>query len=541
MKKKALLVVLFFGGIMVTSGFGLQSMMMSSEDNSKATLTGTPADNFPAAQRTQFCGVGEAKFTSFVIEYKITTDCVQPLAITTDPQGNIWFTETNTGRIAKFVPTTKTFTEYDNPLWPQGGRSMMWGIDYVSDDSVWFTDETFSSIWKFSVSDESYKSLHYPIGDQPIPHKIKSLNSNLIVSEYSGGLLSFFSPTSTSASFFNIPQILPNYVVRDFTIDNQKNLWYPTWSLDAPGQLVKFSSDIHTMIDDNAGHDLNDLVEYFELPLDSIVPSGITSTSDGMIWITDSASSSFYMFNPNSIRYTKYVTSDPLISIYGNATGAVKNPISKPYWIATTADDKIVFNEQLGNKIALFNPDDGLLVEYAIPSKNPNWADCGDLTDCGISQVSDFIVVGDKIWFTEWVENNIGFIDTSKELPFTVEIDKKDWDLLDSWAVQKGKTDYLILNLTSSVSGTVDIIAKSSTDSKTMKIVPDVTHLDISPNETYEIPFLIEIPENAPEGSYNILLGVESDEIAVSKNFKIQIATFVSIIDDSLLQNFTQN
>ena len=49
--------------------------------------------------------------------------------------GDVWFAETNTGKLAKFDPTTETFTEYDNPLWPPGGRSMMWGIDYAPDGS----------------------------------------------------------------------------------------------------------------------------------------------------------------------------------------------------------------------------------------------------------------------------------------------------------------------------------------------------------------------------------------------------------------------
>ena len=44
-------------------------------------------------------------------------------------------------QVAKFDPVTETFREYENPLWPQGGRSMMWGIDYGPDGSVWFTDE----------------------------------------------------------------------------------------------------------------------------------------------------------------------------------------------------------------------------------------------------------------------------------------------------------------------------------------------------------------------------------------------------------------
>ena len=57
------------------------------------------------------------------------------------------------------------------------------------------------------------------------------------------------------------------------------------------------------------------------------------------------------------------------------------------------------------------------MVEYFVPSMNPNWGDCDDgmdvLDNCGLAQIFDFTVDGDKIWFTEWVENNIGVVDTS--------------------------------------------------------------------------------------------------------------------------------
>ena len=41
-------------------------------------------------------------------------------------------------------------------------RSMMWGIDYAPDGSVWFTDESYDSIWKFSTIDEKYDRISYP-------------------------------------------------------------------------------------------------------------------------------------------------------------------------------------------------------------------------------------------------------------------------------------------------------------------------------------------------------------------------------------------
>jgi virginiamycin B lyase len=33
--------------------------------------------------------------------------------------GNVWFAQSNTGKLAKFDPSSESFTEYDNPLWPK--------------------------------------------------------------------------------------------------------------------------------------------------------------------------------------------------------------------------------------------------------------------------------------------------------------------------------------------------------------------------------------------------------------------------------------
>ena len=166
---KGIFAFLFLGGIMVTSGVVIA--FPGVDPSTQVTLTGTPADNFPDAQRAQFCGSSNAKSTDYVQEFSIPTLCTNPLAIVTDYDGNVWFTQTNTGKLAKFDPTTETFTEYDNPLWPQGSRSMMWGIDYAPDGSVWFTDEAFDSIWKFSTIDEKYERLSYPSDGNSLPQK----------------------------------------------------------------------------------------------------------------------------------------------------------------------------------------------------------------------------------------------------------------------------------------------------------------------------------------------------------------------------------
>ena len=59
----------------------------------------------------QFCSANEqAMSNEYVKEYKIPTACTQPLAITVDHNGIVWFAQTNTGKVAKFDPLTDTFT-----------------------------------------------------------------------------------------------------------------------------------------------------------------------------------------------------------------------------------------------------------------------------------------------------------------------------------------------------------------------------------------------------------------------------------------------
>ena len=134
--KKAIFVVVFFGGILLTSTilFALpppNPTMSPEEVELDTTKTGTPMDNFPDEQRATFCGVENAKSNSYVTEYKIPTVCTQPLAIKVAPDGNVWFIETNTGSITKFDPVSEQFTEFENSFWPEQGRTMSWAVSYT--------------------------------------------------------------------------------------------------------------------------------------------------------------------------------------------------------------------------------------------------------------------------------------------------------------------------------------------------------------------------------------------------------------------------
>jgi virginiamycin B lyase len=525
MKKKGLLVVLFFGGIMVTSGFGLSSMIAPAEDNSDVMLTGTPSDNFPEDQRTTFCSSGsDAKSTKYVQEYLIPTECSNPLAIVSDYDGNVWFAETNTGNIAKFDPTTEIFTEYDNPTWPDGGRSMMWGIDYAPDGSVWFTDETYDSIWKFSTIDETYERLSYPSDGNSLPQKLSIEGSQIIINDFTGNKLTILdiNLSDTEINYLSIPSALDDSVTADFALDVNDNIWYTNWLFQQGGFLVKFNQNDYLNAVSNSGEQFLPLVDFisaYALPVQLLTPNGITFSDDGTLWIVDTTSSSFFNFDPSSEQFIQYVTSDPIFETYGNQTGIIKSPISRPYWIENDDQGRLVFNEQTANNISVMDPKTQSLIEYHVPSKNPNWGDCDSgvkvLDDCGIAQIFDFTIYNEKIWFTEWVENKIGVVDTSVSLPIEIQF---EYDTLNFLPGDSANFNFIvspqfknnILEFSSVVSTTHDFLTVNF-------IYDSVEIFELDSDDPVAVYVEISASDDAIPGTYKILLGAQLSDITISK------------------------
>ena len=485
----------------------------------------------------QFCSANEqARSNEYVKEYKIPTACTQPLAITVDPYGMVWFAQTSTGKVAKFDPLTETFTEYSNAVWedvekvfvlsairnnmePEKLRSMMWGIDYFPDGSIWFTDERTDAIWKFSIDTESYDRISYSQTDEnksSLPQKLVIEGSKIIVNDFTGGRLSFldYAQDKQGLRHYAIPSVMDGAVTSDFAIDSDKNVWYTNWIPSGAGILVKFDYPGYefatTQGEVTQGLLLQDFVEWYNFPAGLTTPNGVAVGPDQKIWLADTSSNYFFSFDPRTEEFTKYVTSIPTIDSYGNASDFIKNPVSRPYWIERS-DDNLIMNEHNANRIGVFNPFSETLVEYTVPSRNPNWADCEGIDYCGVAQVFDFAAYGEKIWFTEWVENNIGVVDTSIPLPFSIDIDKKQITL------EKGQTTQLTLEVTKTLfSDAFDVNVNSSSTSTFSDII--ITHENsFSLSDKTTISVEIMASEYALSGTHKVLLGAYTNDIAVSQ------------------------
>lgn len=517
--KGIIFTVIFGGGLLFWATAASLPNIMPPEGDEQVTATGTPADNFPDSQREQFCGTGSVKSNQFVKEYKIPTPCTQPLAITTDAFGNVWFAQVNTGSVAKFDPNSETFTEYDNPYWPDKGRSMMWGMDYSADGSLWFTDESFDTIWKFMPQEERYQPLQFPARNDSLPQQLLVDGSRIIVNDFTGNKLVIFDPTQSEEelSYLSIPSPVEGSVTGGFAVDSENNIWYTNWIFQEDGVLVKFEQEEYSQAvakSSNQNLPINEFLEVFKLPDGLGTPNGAVVDSSGRVWLAGTSSSSLFAFDPNNEVFTNYITSDPHPLSFGNSSGVIKAPITRPYWLDVTSDQKLVFNEQTANRIGVLDLESEQLVEYMIPSRNPNWADCGDKSDCGLAQVFGFTIADDKIWFTEWVENNIGVVDTTIPLPFSIKPSQSHVTLA------SGESITITVSGTTDIQGTLNTVTNPKRTGPVLVTSPRPT---IDAGGTFEFPVTIQVNQDAQPGVYKGLVGLQNSEIAISKYITINV------------------
>jgi len=558
MKMKAkIFVMVFFGGILLTSTvmFALPppDPTMSEEEfameEHELTKTGTLMDNFVEGERETFCGIHSAQSMTFVKEFDIPTVCTQPLAIKVDSNGMVWFAETNSGNIGMFDPNSESFTEFENKDWPEGARSMIWGLDYSSDGSIWYTDPTFDSIWRFDITSEEYNRLEYPssesltegvssyTGQESMPQRLKVVGSDIFVNDFTGGkitMLDIAQGVDGEVVYTSIQSPLPQGFTGDFALDKNDNLWYTNWVPDSDGALVKFNLPKYTETTQGSMDKevyLQDFIEFYRFPNDLNTANGLSADSNGNIWIADTSSSYFFKFDSLTEEFTKYVTSTPTKPSYGNYSGVIKTPISRPYWTSIDSNN-LIFNEQTSNSIGIFNIEKESLIEYTIPSRNPGWADCdfidsttGEPTQnnfCGVAQVFGFDISGDKIWFSEWAENKIGVIDTSKSLPISVDVDTNVISL------KKGEKSTFNLTLTYSnllgfTQDEIEIVSSNTAPYQSFPYISTSVERNEGQNNQEIIQINVFANEKSLPGEYKLLVGGQTDEIVVSKYIDVVI------------------
>ena len=480
-------------------------MQTESESLEIVEITGTPMDNYPPEERSQHCGESDFKSNQYIKEFEIPTPCTQPLSIITDSEDNVWFIQSNTGNVAMFDPLTEEFTEYQNDKWTLKKASMMWGITITEDDEIWFTDETNDALWKFSIMDKTYSKIDFPKEiENTFPQKLEYYNGYFLINDFTGNRIVVLNHKDlhNGKSEYSVITTPEGFFTSQTTVDQNGDIWFVMWKYQKEAVLVKTNFDTRE-------------TEKFVLPSSIYAPNGVSVGPEGNIWIADTAGSSFYRFNPNDNKVIEFVTSDSPLWAFGNSTGLIKTPITRPYWNAFDSSGNMWFNQQTANRLAMFDPVSESLVEYDIPSKNPGWADCGDMADCGTSQSFGFAIQGEQIWFTEWVENNIGVLDSSIALPVSLEILQKEIK------IKQGEQKEIFLTIIPQKHQELETVLSATTNSESINAKIETELIDIL--EQNVIPVTVSVDEKAHQGDYKILLSVQLLDVVVSSYVTIKV------------------
>ncbi|GIU71754.1 MAG: hypothetical protein KatS3mg003_1233 [Candidatus Nitrosocaldaceae archaeon] len=351
----------------------------------------------------------------------------EPVAINVN-NGIVWFADSKERRIIKFDPSTQEFEEFPLPSNARSNIISIWSLVFDKDGNLWFQDAGANSIWRFYINEQRFEQYIIPTLPEGFgtsyPINIVFVNDKVWFSEIYGKKIGVLDPLKvkdkSSEGITEIEVASDLETLGPLSVDKDNNIWFTALTFPIKGELFKLDPDT---------------LEFtkYDLPKNIASPVGIAIDDNNRLWINDHGTSSIIIFDPVNNVTSSIVTSMPIkeTSPYLYEECIATNNIeecgglraSLPYW-NIIVDDKLWFNEHYGNALAVLDIDDLTLIEYIIPTMNPNYARCEGYEPCGIANVLQFDIEGDKVWFTEWSEGKIGVLDASIDIPISLEIDE---------------------------------------------------------------------------------------------------------------------
>jgi virginiamycin B lyase len=566
------------------------SKMMTAFENN-----GT-IENFQKA----FCAIGTKPHSNvYVSEYVLPQSCEMPLGIAVDNDANkVWYVSTKKGVLGSYdLGKNKFDQEYAIPEWKSRENplaySQVWDVkvDRKASGGVWFTDEGGNAIWRYVKPSHAFEIYHipgnsssfgttYPVSIEFDPKDDRTIYfvGTFSTSLWIGDITRMKNGTSDGISQIPIPindkfkGIDPIHIsTGSVAYDSKRNVvWISMLAYGTKGEIIKYNLKTRHF-------------NIFDLPTEVNSPVGLVLDNSDNLWITNAGTSIFFKLDPDSGNIVEFVTSKASPRVYGsdgnnnlhhaptlekkhyNITTTIEN-ISKvvytlPYWLKKASDGSLWFNEQEGNKIARFDPDNMKLIEYWIPTQNRIWGNCAsnynssgnDNTSgisqkeqhypCGVANVLQFSLRNNKqIWFTEWSENKIGKIDTNERIPFSIE-DTPRKELIikrgetyeigfkvrstyatkDEKHVSLSNTSYSNGNIRMIVSGT--FTSTGDLGNSTGSFDKEMSSSLLLPNEgrTKEGYFAFTPSIDLKTGEYTLMIGAEDDSVSYLKAIRIKI------------------
>jgi RHS repeat-associated protein len=281
-------------------GWKLHSPTSTETSTGSQTLTATAVYEPSTGEMTE---TTKPTATSKVIEYAALPAGSQPFGITSGPDGNVWFTDSGTGKLGK-ISTSGTVHEYaaenntpvgitsgpDGNLWfvenalrhvshmtPSGTLTSFTltrtstsnvGITTGPDGNLWFTEYVAGYVGKISAKNELLGEYALPTGAKP-SGITAGPDGNLWVAETGISKIAKITPAGTITQYALAAGSEPCYIAAG----PDGNLWFTSKGTNKIGKITTTGT-----------------ISEYALPAGS-KPKGIASGPEGSLWFTDAGTS----------------------------------------------------------------------------------------------------------------------------------------------------------------------------------------------------------------------------------------------------------
>ena len=384
-------------GVVVVSGLVVYEGYFAQESSQPNCVT-IPGGTFTRSQTAN-------RTFGAVTEYALPGNDTWPSAITTAPDGSIWFAEQAVPGVTRLFPNNGTLVEY---AWP-GYKATTQANCFPSvvssgialwNGRVWSADEFGDVVFGVRPSDGSVVSIN-ATGRASYPY--------WLAVGPDGDLWVTFDSTPAA-----LARIYPNLTMSIVELsgtgdDSPLQLDFVNSSL-ALLSTINFSGNstvsclctghIYSFDPSKFGPTITPSLVGGGYPL--VLPTSASYSSEG-VWVAQHYSSSVVGYDFRTDTWTQY-------------------PTSRVPWTNTTLpllvvanDSEVWFNEHYANKIALLRPDSGTLTEISE-------SDPPATTYTGIQNDEYIALSGGRLWFTSMTGNYVGFVNASYKPSFDLKV-----------------------------------------------------------------------------------------------------------------------
>ena len=286
--------------------------------------------------------------------------------ITTGPDGNLWFTESNTNQIGKFSPVNNKITEYNVPLSGTTNTDPD-SITVGPDGNLWFTEGSENQIGKLSPASGKITVYNVPTANAALGNIVAGPDGNLWFTEIEGNKIGKISPVTGVITEYNVSADMVDPV--GITAGPDGNLWFTEQNADKIGKISPATG----------------IITEYKLPADDSVfvaydyPIGITAGSDGNLWFTEQLANKIGKISPATGEITEY----QLPTCDFSPTAITAGPDGNLWFVNV-------------NDIGKITPATGVISDYNVPAADVGFGGIisgpgGDLwftTPRGISKIS---------------------------------------------------------------------------------------------------------------------------------------------------------